>query len=116
MAHGPKQEGKWWSNTHMECQFKHLAIALFEARWPEHRAVFSFDNATSHTAFSANVPRVSSMNLSPDGNRNRDMRNGWNFRTRHQPEQMYTHIRGQKVAKGMKIVLQERGLWKQDKQ
>ena len=26
---------------------------------------------------------------------------------------MYTHIRGQKVAKGMRVVLQERELWSQ---
>ena len=111
----PKQEGEWWSNAHMEYQLKHLAIPLFEARWPEHQAVFFFNNATNHTAFAADALRVSSMNLSPGGNQNHNMRDGWNPRTQ-QPQPMYTYIRGQKVAKGMRIVLQERGLWRQGKQ
>ena len=74
----PKQEGEWWSNARMECQLKHLAIPPFKARWPEHEAVFFFDNATNHTAFAADALRVSSMNISPGGNQNHNMRDGWN--------------------------------------
>ena len=64
-------------HAYMEYQLKHLAIPLFEARWPEHQAVFFFDNATNHTAFAAGALRVSSMNLSPGGNQNHNMRDGW---------------------------------------
>jgi hypothetical protein len=108
----PKQEGEWWSNAHMEYQLKYLAIPLFEARWPEHQAVFFYDNATNHTAFAADALRVSSMNLSSGGNQNHNMRDGWNPLTQ-QPQRMYTYVRGKKVAKGMRVVLQERGLWRQ---
>ena len=86
-------------HAYMEYQLKHLAIPLSKARWPEHEAVFFFDNATNHTAFAADALRVSSMNISPGGNQNHSIRDGWKPRTQ-QPQQMYTYIREQTVSKG----------------
>ena len=63
------------------------------------RSSFFFDDATNHTAFAADALRVSSMNISPSGNQNHSIRDGWKPRTQ-QPQQMYTYIREQKVAKG----------------
>ena len=76
------------------------------------RSSFFFDNATNHTAFAADALRVSSVNISPGGNQNHNMRDGWNPHTQ-QLQQMYTYIREQKVAKGMWMVLQKHGLWRQ---
>ena len=52
------KEGEWWSSTHMVWQLENLAIPLFEACWPNHQAVFLFDNATNHTAFAHDALRV----------------------------------------------------------
>jgi hypothetical protein len=106
----PKQEGEWWSGAHMEYQLQHLTIPLFEAQWPGHQAVFLFDNATNHTAFAADALRTCNMNLSSGGEQNHNMRDGWNPLTQ-QPQPMYTLIGRRKVAKGMRQVLEERGLW-----
>ena len=45
---------------------------------------------------------------------NYNMRDGWNPLTQ-QPQPMYTWVRGRKVAKGMRKVLEERGLWRPGK-
>ena len=108
------KEGKWWSSMHMVWQLQNLAIPLFEACWPNHQAVFLFDNATNHTAFAHDALRVSSMNLSSGGNENHDMRDGWNPRTQ-EAQPIYILVRGRKVAKGMEAVLEERGLWRHGK-
>ena len=76
--------------------------------------MFIFDNATNHTAFAPDALRVVNMNLSSGGNQNHNMRDGWNPLTQ-QPQPMYTWARGRKVAKGMREVLEERGLWRPGK-
>ena len=45
---------------------------------------------------------------------NHYMLDGWNPLAQ-QPQPMHTWVRGRKVAKGMRNVLEERGLWKPDK-
>ena len=50
------------------------------------------------------------MDLSSRGNLNRDMRDGWNPRTQ-ESQTMRTLVRGQKVVKGVKTVLEEWDLW-----
>ena len=45
-------------------------------------------NATNHTAFAPDAPRVASKNLSSGGNQNRNMRDGWNPLTQ-QPQPMH---------------------------
>ena len=107
-------QGEFWPSLHMEYQLQYLAISLFEAQWLVHQAVFIFDNATNHTAFALDALRVAHMNLSSRGNQNHNMRDGWNPLTR-QPLPMYTWVRGRKVAKGMRKVLEERGLWRPGK-
>jgi ectoine hydroxylase-related dioxygenase (phytanoyl-CoA dioxygenase family) len=95
----------------MQDQLQHLTIPLFEACWPGHQGVFLFDNATNHTAFANDALRACTMNLSSGGNQNHNMRDGWNPLTQ-EPQPMYTRVQGRKVAKGMKKVLEERGLWR----
>ena len=65
--------------------------------------MFIFDNATSHTTFAPDALRVANMNLPSGGNRNHNMRDGWNPLTR-QPQPC---VRGEKVAKGMRKLLGE---------
>ena len=76
--------------------------------------MFIFDNATNHTAFTPDALRVLNMNLSSGGNQNHNMRDGWNTLTQ-QSQPMYTWVRGRKVAKGVRKVLEERGLWRPGK-
>ena len=110
----PTQEEERWPSLHMEHQLQYLTVPLFEARWPGHQAVFIFDNAINHTAFSLDALRVANMNLSSGGNQNHNMHDGWNPLTR-QPQPMYTWVRRRKVAKDMRKVLKERGPWRPGK-
>ena len=71
-------------------------------------------NSTNHTAFAPDALRVASKNLSSRGNQNHNMRDGWNPLTQ-QPQSMHTWVQGRKVAKGMRKVLEERGLWRPGK-
>ena len=71
-----------------------------------------FDNATI-TAFAADALRVQDTNPSPGGDQNHNMRGGWNPLT-GKPQKMHTLVRGKKVAKGIREVLKERGLWRHD--
>ena len=94
----PTQEGEYLPSALMGYQLQYLAIPLSEAQWPGHQALSFFDNAASHIAFSLNALRVANMNLSSGGNRNHNMRDGWDPLTQ-QPQPMYTWIRGRKVGK-----------------
>ena len=71
-------------------------------------------NATNHPAIAPDALRVASMNLSSGGNQNHNIRDGWNLLTQ-QPQPMHTWVQGRKVAKGMRKVHEERGLWRPGK-
>jgi hypothetical protein len=43
------------------------AIPIFEARFPGAKALFAFDNATSHAAYADNALLARNMNLSSGG-------------------------------------------------
>ncbi|CAG8767639.1 3924_t:CDS:1, partial [Racocetra persica] len=43
------------------------AIPIFEAQFPNAKALFAFDNATGHHAYSENALLAKNINLSPGG-------------------------------------------------
>ena len=92
-------------------QPKHLAIPLLE---PDGRNTKQYFSLTMQLTALLLLPvlRVSSTNLSPGGNQNRGMRDRILVPTNRG---RCTPTSGQKVAKGVKAVLQERGSRKQGK-
>ena len=53
----------WWDGDQLVDQVLKLAIPIFEAAFPDCQALFLFDNATTHSAYSKNALRASTMNL-----------------------------------------------------
>ena len=97
----------WWDGDQLVDQVLKLAIPVFETAFPGCQALFLFDNATSHAAYSKDALRASSMNLRPGGGQ-AHLRPGINSLTR-EPQAM---VMADGTAKGLQMVLQERGLWR----
>ncbi len=58
------QEG-YWTFEHLLEQIKSKAIPIFEAKFSNATAVFTFDNSTNHAAYAKDALVVTRMNLSP---------------------------------------------------
>ena len=84
-----------------------LAIPIFESAFPGCQALFLFDNATSHSAYTADALRASSMNLRPGGAQ-QPLRSGINSLT----GEIQAMVQPDGTPKGLQMVLQERGLWR----
>lgn len=108
----------WWKCENLIKQVIDHAIPIFEATYPECQAVFFFDNATGHSAYALDALRASVMNLSPAG-RQPLMRDGFfSTSTGIQIQSMnfdstdpLIPVHWQGKPKGLKQILQERGLW-----
>ncbi|RPB02023.1 hypothetical protein L873DRAFT_573273 [Choiromyces venosus 120613-1] len=81
---------------------------MFEAVYPGYKALFLFDNASSHSSFAEDALRVQNMNLSGGGEQ-ATMRNGYFFLKGTRTIQSMVYENG--IPKGIEAVLQERGLW-----
>ena len=85
------------------------AVEIAEVKYPKSsgwRHVWFFDHSSCHAAMADDALDVNHMNVKPGG-KQRIMRDTeYNERV----QMMYTVCRGEKVAKGMKIVLKERGV------
>lgn len=97
----------WWTGDDLVMQVRQLAIPLFETVFPEYECLFLFDNATSHSAFTTDALRAKSMSLRPGGAQKK-LRPGINSATGE--VQLMVDENG--IAKGLKKVLEERGLWR----
>jgi hypothetical protein len=102
----------WWTTKDLAKQVVEKGVTILERHFPNVQAFFAFDNATSHVAFVADTLRAKHMNLG---------------RGSKQPEMQPTTYGNrivQKISfppahppvlygdpKGLKIVLEERGLW-----
>ena len=89
------------------------AILTFETAFPEHIAIFLFDNATSHAFYAPDALRVNAMNLNPGGKNTPMMRDGINSAT-GQPQSMVfpqDHPLFPGIPKGIKEVLLKHGIW-----
>ncbi|KAF8587255.1 hypothetical protein K439DRAFT_1645973 [Ramaria rubella] len=99
-------------------QLKEKIIPAFEAaHGPGYQALIMVDNSQGHSAYALDALLVSHMNMNPGG-KQALMRNGWfeqNGKRTIQsmvfpPDHHEPAHRSQ--AKGMKVVLMERGLWR----
>ena len=99
---------KYWNSEMLAEQTLEVAVPLFEVAFPpdQFQGLFLFDNATSHNVMAPNALDTRKMNLGPGG-KQPVMRDGWNPST-NTPQPM-NDSNGQ--PKGIRIVLQERGLW-----
>jgi hypothetical protein len=67
IMHPGKNNDRWWKADDLVNQVVECAIPIFEAHFPGCQALFTFDNASSHAAFSPDVLIAKHMNLSPGG-------------------------------------------------
>ena len=58
---------KYWQGDDMANHTAKVAIPIFNSAFPSYQAVFAFDNASNHCAYTANALRVENMNLHPGG-------------------------------------------------
>ena len=91
-------------------------IPAFEkAHGPGYQALIMVDNSQGHSAYPDNALLVSKMNLNPGGKQAR-LRDGWFIRDGQKITQSMVfpadHPSYPDTPKGMKVVLQERGLWR----
>jgi hypothetical protein len=111
MKPGKNYDG-WWTTEDLAKQVVEKAVPIFERRFLNAQAFFAFDNATNHTAFTADALRAKQMNLGHGGKQPqmRPMTYGNGivqemcFPPAH-PPLLYGE------PKGLKIILEERGLW-----
>ena len=83
------------------------AATIAEIKYPKSlgwRHVWVFDHSSCHAAMADDALEVSHMNVKPGGQQRIMRDTEYNGRI----QRMYTVVRGEKVAKGMKAVLEER--------
>ena len=97
----------WWDGDQLVEQVLKLVIPVFEAAFPGCQALFLFDNATSHSAYSHDALRACMMNLRPGG-KQAHLRPGMNSLT----AEIQLMVIADSMAKGLLMVLQERGSWR----
>ena len=101
----------WWTGEDMLEQLTTQAIPSFELAFPGCQALFAFDNAKSHQKYAADALRTGNMNLTPGGKNTVPMRDGWFVKDNQIQKQSMMLPDGR--LKGLKKVLEERGLWPQ---
>jgi hypothetical protein len=57
----------WWNSEHMLAQVINKVIPIFEMAYPDHIAVFVFDNSSSHACKAEDALIASRMNVNPGG-------------------------------------------------
>ena len=117
MNAGSSYEG-WWDMKLLKLQMQN-AISLFEIMFPGAVGIWTFDNSSSHGAFSEDALRINNMNLGIGGGQklmhetiipSDDPLTPENLRGRRQSMIIEDGPASGK-AKGIAIVLKERGLW-----
>lgn len=116
--YGNKTEGYWKGENLVE-QVLSKAIPVFEKEFgKESKACFLFDNSSNHGAFKDDALVADRMNLN-SGGKQPLMRDGWFMVNKDEgpvrvPQRMrYEDDNGKINAKGLKWILQERGIWKE---
>jgi hypothetical protein len=118
-----KSDDGWWNAEKMVEQTK-KAIAIFEKAFPDDIAVFAFDNSSGHACKATDALVANRMNLNPGGKQSVLHDTEWGSDGRKQSmvfkdddkewgsdKPILKELIGK--AKGMKRVLQERGLWRE---
>ena len=110
----------WWNSEKMIKQIATQAIPIFNHCFPDCQGLFLFDNSKIHDSLPDNALRAYHMNLNPGGEAPsmkdtwfRDPRGNHIFQTTSFPDtpEIPAIYRGK--PKGLKVILQERGLWHQ---
>ena len=95
-------------------QVEEKAIPIFERMHPGAVGVFAFDNSSAHAAFAADALNAKRMNVSPGGKQPKMRDTVFDGQVQQMvfpDDHPDPSLRGK--AKGMRVVLQERQLWKQ---
>ncbi|RPB01925.1 hypothetical protein L873DRAFT_1884324 [Choiromyces venosus 120613-1] len=82
-------------------------LMVFESAFPGCQALFLFNNATSHSAYSKDALRACAMNLCP-GRKQAHLRPSVNYSI----GEIQAMVMPDGTPKGLWMVLQERQLWK----
>lgn len=114
----------WWDMSQLIDQIKTRALPIFDLLHPDKQGVFVFDCSSAHEAYGASALRVQNMSLSSGGKQgllrdtiipSDDSRILESLRGKPQtmvfPQDHVDPTLSGK-AKGIRVVLQERGLWK----
>ena len=108
LEYGKNYEG-YWTGEMLAKQLKDKAIDVFEAAHaPGTLGVFIFDNSSGHSVYADDALVSSRMNVGPGGKNVPIMREGWYWVDGIRIAQQMVSESG--IPKGMKVVLQERGL------
>ena len=111
--YGKNNDG-YWDGVKLHKQVMTKALPIAEALYPGYSLLFLFDNATSHSVYAKDALQAKEMNKGIRGKKEH-LRNGWfdqgNIRI-DQP--MSFEENGQRTAKGIQKVLEERGLWPEE--
>ena len=107
---GANNEG-YWKNSDLIDQVRGKAIPIFRVLHPNCDGLFMFDNSQNHHAKPPDALSVSGMNLSNGGANQRRMRNGWYLDSSGNRIEQEMVLEDGVTSKGLKPVLQERGLW-----
>ena len=65
ITHPGKNYDGWWTTEDLHEQVQDAAIPIFDAQFPNVKALFAFDNATSHAAFAEDALVSQRMNFGP---------------------------------------------------
>ncbi|CAG8581990.1 15488_t:CDS:2 [Dentiscutata heterogama] len=105
----PRKNGdRWWNSDDLVNQVVEHAIPIFETRFPDAKALFVFDNATSHAVYADNTLVANNMNLSL-GRKQAKMRN--NIKQNICFSMDYKIPELCEEPKGLREILKERKLW-----
>ena len=117
--YGDKGEG-YWKGEDIVQQVLNKAIPVFEKEHgKECKACFLFDNSSNHGVFAEDALVAERMNLN-SGGKQPLMRDGWyessaDFGSVRVPQKMWFEDNdGKVIAKGLKQVLMERGIWREE--
>ena len=102
LEYGESREGYWNRD-----KFIQGAASIAELKYPKSagwRHVWVFDHSSCHAAMAGDALDVNQMNVKPGGQQRIMRDTEYNGRV----QRMYIVVRGQKVAKGMKALLEER--------
>ena len=107
---------RYWTADHVVEHTLH-AMRIFRVAFPDYQGTFAFDNATNHSSFAEDALVASKMKLGPGGAQPK-VRDGWYVKNgRRRPQRMIFGVHHENrdlrnAPKGIRRVLEERGLWR----
>ena len=107
---GQQNGSGYWSHENVIDHTINCALKMFQAVYPGYRALFLYDNASSHSSYATDALRVQSMNLGAGGDQ-AILRDGYYMKEGRKILQSMVGENG--IPKGIEAVLRERGLWKE---